>query len=759
MSPRRVRQAADDGDATGGADRRAASGGDSAFDASAFEASLEKRTPARWIGWRLRLLVGLALLGVLGIFAVMRLMAGSAHLDLQWQATSRARLTVLGGGSEALNAAAGRTLDSISVPGQTPLPVEELTAQHSARWLVDDERRARYLDQQQRLSQMLAGGRVTLHFTDGSQLDAPAPPRGYAGLGLLFWPLVAFALVLYLIAGAVLLQRPDARNLLYSTMAWCQAGNLLLIACEPTRGLGQPPGFAPLDLQLRMSFDVITAAAGTHAYALHPRRVPGAGLVAAAAWAAVAVWALYAWGFGGPHLWPWTQFAVIGLGSAATAVIAWSYRVEANPFVAVMRRFTFIAVATLTLVTLAIVGTHRLSGTAPSVAAIGTVVWYLFFASLLLLVPFLSRSKQALREFAMLAGISTVATSLDLLFIALFSLGPFASLTLAMFLALGVYAGARQWIMNQMVGTSVLTTERTFEQLYRVAREVMAHPERRMQRLAELLRDLFEPLEVLSVPRRLPSARVVGSGSALYVPLPAGPEGGAPQTLVMRFAGRGKRIFTQDDARLAERVVDQVSRAVALDQAIEQGRTEERQRIAQDLHDDIGARLLTLMYKATDREMEEYVRHTLQDLKTLTRGLASTDHRLSHAAGEWKADLAQRLGAAKLRFDWSFQADRDIALSVVQWSGLTRILRELVSNTIYHAEASRVTVGLQLEGPNLALTVADDGKGGDPSAWSHGLGLGGVRKRCRALGGSVEWLPNGDRGIRCEVRIGGFVDR
>jgi signal transduction histidine kinase len=34
-----------------------------------------------------------------------------------------------------------------------------------------------------------------------------------------------------------------------------------------------------------------------------------------------------------------------------------------------------------------------------------------------------------------------------------------------------------------------------------------------------------------------------------------------------------------------------------------------------------------------------------------------------------------------------------VALTVVQWSGLTRILRELVSNAIYHAQASRVDVG------------------------------------------------------------------
>ena len=72
-------------------------------------------------------------------------------------------------------------------------------------------------------------------------------------------------------------------------------------------------------------------------------------------------------------------------------------------------------------------------------------------------------------------------------------------------------------------------------------------------------------------------------------------------------------------------------------QAVERGRSEERVRIAQDLHDDIGARLLTLMYKASSPEMEDYLRHTLKDLKTLTRGLAAPSHPLSWAVAEWKA--------------------------------------------------------------------------------------------------------------------------
>jgi signal transduction histidine kinase len=395
----------------------------------------------------------------------------------------------------------------------------------------------------------------------------------------------------------------------------------------------------------------------------------------------------------------------------------------------------------------------------------GSMIWYVFLASLLLLVPFLSKSQQIMREFSLLAAISTVATSLDLLFVAVFSFGQFASLTLSLFLSLGVYAGARQWILNQLLGNSMLTTERMFEQLYRIAREVEAHPERTPTLLSRLLRELFEPMEVLVIDRRSSATRVVADGSAIILPVPelsgeAGAEDGfGERSIMLRFAHRGRRLFTSEDARLADRIVEQLCRAVAFDKAVEQGRSEERARIAQDLHDDIGARLLTLMYKAHSPEMEEYVRHTLQDLKTLTRGLAASNHRLSHAAAEWKADLTQRLTAAHIELGWNCSFDEDIQLSVVQWSALTRVLRELVSNIISHAQARRVDIDFSLENDRLDLSVFDDGIGRNPRAWSHGLGLGGVRKRVKQLGGEVEWRELSPHGIGCRVIIREFSAR
>jgi signal transduction histidine kinase len=84
-------------------------------------------------------------------------------------------------------------------------------------------------------------------------------------------------------------------------------------------------------------------------------------------------------------------------------------------------------------------------------------------------------------------------------------------------------------------------------------------------------------------------------------------------------------------------------------------------------------------------------------------------------------------------------------------------LRELVSNSLYHGNASRVEVVIDLHGTLFQLAVSDNGAGKAPLGWAHGLGLGGVRKRVKALGGTVVWKENQPNGIRCEVEVLDFI--
>ena len=732
-------------------------GEDSAFEPSALEPAAQDLTSTRWIGWRRRTLIIAALLGCLGLFAMARWLAATPYLDAQWSSNAHGDLVLQSSPLPALSGLQGRTLQAIGGASAPAQSVNALLLHRSPRWQVHDAAREQQVAQQERLSEQLATGTVELWFEGGARVSVAAQPRGFAGLGLLAGPLASLALLLYLVAAVVVLARPHPRSLLFMAMSLCQAGNLLFIALETTRGLGLPVGVSALDFDLRLALDACTGAAFVHALVLYPHRLPRARTVATASWAATGLTLLMVHvGWLTPAWW-WAQGLCLALGALGLAVLSQSRRAEPNPYAVAIRRFGIVAMATLVLVSAAVAASAQLPGVAHGVAVGASVAWYLFLASLLLLTPFLARSRLVLREFALLAGISTVAASVDLLFVAAFSVGPFTSLTVAVFVALAVYAGARQFLLNHLLGQNMLTTERIFDSLYRVAREVQAHPSRYPQLLGQLLRELFEPLELVAVNRVPARTRLVAGGSALLVPVGNADDGSLPAiALLLRSAQRGRRLFSPDDARLADRVVEQLGRAVAYDQAVERGRHEERLRIAQDLHDDIGARLLTLMYQAPSPEMEDYIRHTLQDLKTLTRGLAASEHRLSHAAAEWKTDLTQRLSAARATLDWTFTFDEDLRLSVVQWSALTRVLRELVSNALYHGLATRIEVALRFQGPHLSLTVADDGGGRDPQSWSHGLGLGGVRKRVKLLGGTVRWLENKPCGILCDVQVEGF---
>ena len=728
---------------------------DSVLDAGWGERGDDTPRGARWKGQRLALLIVFVLIGTLIVALTLRALADTPRIAAQWRIDAQGRIELAASNDPALRDHVGQALTGVMGPDDAVALPDALALQRTPRWVVEDADRQRQQATQALLVRALSAQSVRLFFADGSKLQLQPAPRGLAALPIASWLLFAAALALYTMAVLVLLRSASSRNVVYAAMALCQAGNMLLMAAETALEFGLPAPLLRWGMPLHIAFDLFTAAAMVNAACLHPRRLPGSGWIAIGAWGVA--FALVAAFVAGtlPSAWWWIQLTVIVLGGVGIGLLSWSYQIEPHPFAIVLRQFGIVTASTWALLTMALAASDGLRSVPHNIADTGAVIWYVYLAALLMLVPFLAKSQNVLREFALLAAVGTVAISLYLLFVAVFSLGQLPALTLSLFVSLGVYSAVRQWILSQLIGSSVLTTERMFEQLYRIAREVEGRPERVPTLLSQLLSDLFEPLEVNVGDLRTRRSRVAGDGSSMLIPVPVlgGAEPTPTQSILIRFAQRGRRLFTAEDARLTDRVVEQLRRAVHFDKAVEQGRHEERLRLAQDLHDDIGARLLTLMYKAQSPEMEDYVRHTLQDLKTLTRGLAASNHRLSHAAAEWKADLSHRLTAAHVELKWVLEFDVDILLTVVHWSALTRILRELVSNAIAHSQAQQLEIDFRLLNDRLELTITDDGVGRDPRAWSHGLGLGGVRKRVKQLGGEVEWREVQPHGIRCSVVI------
>ena len=169
----------------------------------------------------------------------------------------------------------------------------------------------------------------------------------------------------------------------------------------------------------------------------------------------------------------------------------------------------------------------------------------------------------------------------------------------------------------------------------------------------------------------------------------------------------------------------------------------ERERIARDLHDLIGHALTSVVVRAQlvqrlagddperaaaeGAEIERTARDALANVRATVAGWrnASLDDELeaAHAA----------LAAAEI----SLHVDRDPAVQPAPTveAALALSLREAITNVVRHAGATEVTVTIGVVDGEIALRVADDGRGGNAP---EGGGLSGMRDRIAALGGRVE---------------------
>lgn len=726
----------------------------------------------RWMGWRLRALIAIVVTGLAGVLVVAHWLATQPKFPLSMQATPHGEVRLGVADYPTLMRLEGLTLlslelDTLDHEGRVRTqiaPVSAALLQPSGRWIVDQQVRTEFAQLHQRMGELMGhwssiGLVVQLHFKNAADETVLIAPRGWSGLSPMFWLLSALALLVLTVGSTVLLVGPHWRNVGFTVLALCQCVQLMLMGVEHNLEAFTPLWLVGLDAQLRLACDLASAAALVQMAMLQPEPGKGWQRVTALAWLAAAGLWLQCHGLCSPTRWWLVQLACTGMAALAVVLAGQAQRHAPHPLTLVMRRLLIISILTWTLLTLALWLGSRRADLSLQVATYGVVTWEVFVTSLVLISPYLSRSRHMLQEFSLLAASGTIAASLDLLFVALFSLGQFTSMTLSLFLSLGLYLSFRRWLLSRLPRPDEVTMEQVFQQMFRIARQVERQPEAMHDALVRLLRDLFDPLEIHVACGQVAEPTLRGNGAVLLVPVPCRARGElhGHTALVLKHARKGQSLFTSEDARLVHRIMEQLHRALTFDEAVEQGRSEERLRIAQDLHDDIGARLLTLMYQAPSPEMEDYIRHTIQDLKTLTRGLAAQSHVLSEAAAEWKRDLSHRLSVSRCELVWRMSADTDVHLSMVQWSALTRILRELVSNAISHAKARQIEVCMTLAQDCLTLSVSDDGVGSDPAGWAHGLGLGGVRKRVKQLGGKVRWLRCTPQGIRCEVVVPHFM--
>jgi signal transduction histidine kinase len=229
----------------------------------------------------------------------------------------------------------------------------------------------------------------------------------------------------------------------------------------------------------------------------------------------------------------------------------------------------------------------------------------------------------------------------------------------------------------------------------------------------------------------------------------------------------------EQQKRLESIVAERTTELSELSSHLQTVSDEERARLARDIHDELGAILVSAKMDAS------WVHDRLKDRDPdgagrLARAMATLDDGVNAkrriveelrptlldnlglgAAIEWQANEA----CARAGLACEVHVPEDEPLPPVAAITLFRIAQEALTNVVRHAAAKRVTVDLACSRDEITLRIADDGVGIGEGATRSGLshGISGMRHRARALGGtfSIDGRPGAGTAVEVTVPLRG----
>jgi len=223
-----------------------------------------------------------------------------------------------------------------------------------------------------------------------------------------------------------------------------------------------------------------------------------------------------------------------------------------------------------------------------------------------------------------------------------------------------------------------------------------------------------------------------------------------------------------DQVRYLQRLADE--KAAYAERAHKIATIEERQRLARDLHDSVSQQLfaLSMMSKAVARiidrnpenakvrvtELAETAMKAQTEMRALLlhlRPIHLSDQSLSDGIHNLVAKLK-----TKSMINFELKIDQISDLPRFTEEHIFRIIQEALSNTLRHADASKVKIVFRQEPEHLFVHLFDNGKGfdlalADQKKTSYGLKT--MRERSEEIGGQFNLRTNIDEGTYIDIRV------
>ena len=345
-------------------------------------------------------------------------------------------------------------------------------------------------------------------------------------------------------------------------------------------------------------------------------------------------------------------------------------------------------------------------------------------------------------------GAGAALLVLDAVLILMLRTSPEVSLGAALLLVAFVYLPLRDVLWRRTVARSRLKEHEMFAVVAQVA--LTHRADARANRWRELLQQIFEPLEVQTMHGSpATKAAIAADGVEMITP----PAAGAP-ALVLRYPWRGRGLFGPSHLQLADQIITLLGQLEVGRDAYSRGVLQERLRIARDLHDDVGARLLSGLHRQELTQTHEAMRGAIVDLRSIVSGLSGGEQPLDDVLADLRHETSERLAAAGLTLDWPLP-EQSAPTGPVPYrihKNLTSACREIVSNAIRHAHATHITVCVSFTQERLDLTISDDGIGLPRTPGGRRSGLLNLERRIVEQGGSVEFPPV-ERGTKIQLSL------
>jgi signal transduction histidine kinase len=316
------------------------------------------------------------------------------------------------------------------------------------------------------------------------------------------------------------------------------------------------------------------------------------------------------------------------------------------------------------------------------------------------------------------------------------------------------YFPLRQWLMDRIARRS----RGQFNQILKdFVDEIFSRPDaqRTVDAWPELLQRTFSPLLMESMRETVLRPRLSNDGTYLLLPGAVARHG----SVRLGFADEGGRLFQREDIETAELLLDLTRAAAAAAEARDLGAHAERKRIMRDLHDDLGARLLNMVYATSLEECRESAREALVDMHGVIDAATGAPSALMDVIASIEGEVRRRLTVSGFALDWHVASEAIPAFEVQsRWSAhLKRIVREAVSNVIRHAQKGSVRMSWHYSEGVLTVVVEDEGAPTAPVSWNLGNGTRAMRARADELNGCIRWSRREAGGctVTLDVPIGG----